>query len=75
MLSPLARSASGRGKQKSAARLSRGAYCPFDVGSARQLRELLTAVAVYATGGRKALKDFSSETKSGAAMRLLQQLG
>jgi hypothetical protein len=57
------------------ARLSRGAYCPFDAGSARQLRELLTAVAVYATGGRKALKDFSDETKSGAALRLLQQLG
>ena len=57
------------------ARLSRGAYSPFDAGSARQLRELLTAVAVYATGGRQALKDFSSETKSGAAMRLLQQLG
>ena len=31
------------------ARLSRGAYCPFDAGSAKQLRELLTAVAVYAT--------------------------
>ena len=60
---------------KEIARLSRGAYCPFDAGSARQLRELLTAVAVYATGGRKALKDFSNETKSGAAMRLLQQLG
>jgi hypothetical protein len=57
------------------ARLSRGAYCPFDAGSGRQLRELLTAVAVYATGGRKALKDFSDETKSGAALRLLQQLG
>jgi hypothetical protein len=60
---------------KEIARLSRGAYCPFDAGSSRQLRELLTAVAVYATGGRKALKDFSDETKSGAAMRLLQQLG
>jgi hypothetical protein len=60
---------------KEIARLSRGAYCPFDAGSARQLRELLTAVAVYATGGRKALKDFSSETKSGAALRLLEQLG
>jgi hypothetical protein len=60
---------------KEIGRLSRGAYCPFDAGSARQLRELLTAVAVYATGGRTALKDFSSETKSGAAMRLLQQLG
>ncbi len=60
---------------KEIARLSRGAYCPFDAGSARQLRELLTAVAVYATGGRKALKDFSDETKSGAALRLLEQLG
>jgi hypothetical protein len=57
------------------ARLSRGAYCPFDAGSAKQLRELLTAVAVYATGGRKALQDFSDETKSGAALRLLEQLG
>ena len=57
------------------ARLSRGAYCPFDAGSAKQLRDLLTAVAVYATGGRKALMDFSDETKSGAALRLLQQLG
>ena len=57
------------------ARLSRGAYSPFDAGSTRQLRELLTAVAVYATGGRKALKDFSEETKSSGALRLLQQLG
>jgi hypothetical protein len=57
------------------ARLSRGAYCPFDAGSARQLRELLTAVAVYATGGRKALKDFGDETRSSAAIRLLEQLG
>jgi hypothetical protein len=56
------------------ARLTRGAYSPFDAGSARQLRELLTAVAVYASGGRKALKDFSEETKSGAALRLLEQL-
>lgn len=57
------------------ARLSRGAYCPFDAGSARQLRELLTAVAVYATGGRKALQDFGDETRSSAAIRLLEQLG
>jgi len=56
---------------KEIARLSRGAYCRFDAGSARQLRELLTAVAVYATGGRKALE----QSKSGAAVRLLQQLG
>ncbi len=37
------------------ARLTHGAYCCFDVGSARQLRELLRAVAVYAAGGRQAL--------------------
>lgn len=55
---------------KEIARLSRGAYCRFDAGSARQLRELLTAVAVYATGGRKALEN----AKSGAAVRLLEQL-
>jgi hypothetical protein len=57
------------------ARLSRGAYSHFDAGSARQLRELLAAVAVYATGGHKALKDFSAETKSGPVQRLLEQLG
>lgn len=55
---------------KEIARLSRGAYCRFDAGSAGQLRELLTAVAVYATGGRKALEN----AKSGAAVRLLEQL-
>ena len=60
---------------KEIARLTRGAYCHFDAGSARQLRELLTAVAVYATGGRKALQDHGTATKSGAAMRLLEQLG
>ena len=57
------------------ARLSRGAYSPFDAGSAKQLRELLAAVAVYATGGRKALENFSDATKSNAALRLLEQLG
>lgn len=57
------------------ARLSRGAYAPFDAGSAKQLRELLTAVAVYAAGGRKALKDFGQETKNSGALRLLEQLG
>ena len=31
------------------ARLSRGAYCPFDATSARQLKDLLSAVAVYAS--------------------------
>jgi hypothetical protein len=59
---------------KEIARLTRGAYCHFDSGSARQLRELLSAVAVYATGGRKALQDYSTATKSGAAVHLLEQL-
>ncbi|BAQ17681.1 hypothetical protein [Methyloceanibacter caenitepidi] len=55
---------------KEIARLSRGAYCRFDAGSAAQLRALLTAVAVYASGGRKALEN----AKSGAATVLLEQL-
>ena len=59
---------------KEIAKLTRGAYCHFDAGSARQLRELLAAVAVYATGGRKALQDYGAATKSGAAVRLLEQL-
>jgi hypothetical protein len=59
---------------KEIARLTGGAYCPFDAGSARQLRELLKAVAVYATGGHKALKDYGAATKSVAATRLLEQL-
>lgn len=42
------------------ARLSGGAYCRFDASSARQLRDLLSAVAVYAAGGRAALQDFSA---------------
>jgi hypothetical protein len=48
------------------ARLTKGAYCRFDAGSARQLRELLSAVAVYAAGGRKAL-----EAASGRGARVL----
>jgi len=40
------------------ARLTKGAYCRFDAGSARQLRDLLSAVAVYAAGGRRALEQF-----------------
>ncbi len=40
------------------AELSGGAYCPFDAGSAQQLRDLLAAVAVFAVGGHSALTDF-----------------
>ncbi len=56
------------------ARLTGGAWCPFDAGSAAQLRELLAAVAVYAAGGRKALQDWSKSGGSGARL-LLEQLG
>jgi hypothetical protein len=52
------------------ARLTKGAYCRFDAGSAAQLRELLAAVAVYAAGGRKALQALSGR----GARALLQQL-
>jgi hypothetical protein len=55
------------------ARLSRGAYCRFDVGAAHELGELLRAVAAYAAGGRKALAALSSR-RSGAAQKLLAQL-
>lgn len=52
-------------------RLSGGAYSQFDTASADQLKELLRAVAVYAAGGLKALKDFSK--KSNHSVKLLEQ--
>ena len=56
------------------ARLSGGAYCPFDAGSAQQLTELLRAVAVYAAGGLKALQDYSRNA-GGKTLLLTRQLG
>jgi hypothetical protein len=56
------------------ARLTGGAYCPFDAGSARQLRELLGAVAAYAAGGLRALED-RGRRQGGEAQRLLARLG
>ena len=50
------------------ARLTNGAYCGFDSSSARQLRDLLSAVAVYAAGGRRALEDFGQRTGGAAAL-------
>jgi hypothetical protein len=55
------------------ARLSGGAYCRFDAGSARQLKELLRAVAVFAAGGHRALADYSKR-RGGEAARLEQQM-
>ncbi|WP_424630994.1 VWA domain-containing protein [Bradyrhizobium sp. SYSU BS000235] len=53
------------------ARLTGGAWCRFDMGSAAQLRELLRAAAAYASGGRDALMRLAKNT-SGAAMLLGQ---
>lgn len=53
--------------------LSGGAYCQFDQHSPQLMRELLGAVAVYASGGHKALEDFS-QGKSAALLRLTRQL-
>jgi len=55
------------------AHLTRGACCPFDAGSAQQLRELLSAVAVYAAGGRVALEDYSRRA-GGATLLLARQV-
>ena len=56
------------------ARLSGGAWSRFDASSADQLRELLSAVAVSAAGGRKALGNYSR--RGGEAVRLItSQLG
>lgn len=58
---------------KEIARLTRGAYFRFGSDSARVLRELLTAVAVYATGGRAALESHAND-RGGASTRLLEQM-
>ena len=55
------------------ARLTRGAYCAFDAGSAWQLRKLLSAVAVYAAGGRQALEALGRR-EGDLIRRLTQQL-
>jgi hypothetical protein len=52
------------------AKASNGAHCRFDQGSAKQLGELLKAVAVFATGGVAALE----KHKDAAAVKLLGQL-
>jgi hypothetical protein len=56
------------------ARLTRGAYFRLGSDSARLLRELLAAVAVYAAGGRKALQDHSAGASASGRL-LLEQLG
>lgn len=52
------------------AKLSSGAYLPFNMNSANALSALLGAIAVYATGGVKALEKRNDK----AAVQLLTQL-
>lgn len=59
---------------KEISRLTRGAYCSFDATSAGQLRDLLSAVAVYAAGGQKALQNFS-QGRGEVVRQLTRQLG
>ena len=58
---------------KQIAKLTNGAYCSFNSSSAKQLRELLSAVAVYAAGGRMALEDYGKRT-GGAALQITSQV-
>tara|TARA_B100000965_G_scaffold143462_1_gene119498 strand:+ start:298 stop:1017 length:720 start_codon:yes stop_codon:yes gene_type:complete len=55
------------------AKLSGGAYCSFDTASADTLKELLSAVAVYAAGGRLALENLA-EAKGGEVLRIAHQM-
>ncbi len=55
------------------ARLTKGAWCPFDAGAASQLRELLRAAAAYAAGGHRALSDLSKRGGRGA-VKLIEQM-
>lgn len=59
---------------KQIARLSHGAYCHFDANSSQQLRDLLSAVAVYAAGGRNALEHFAKDQRQELVQQVIRQL-
>lgn len=50
------------------ARASGGVYAGFDAGAAERLEGLLSAVAVFAAGGRAALEDFARRTPAAAGL-------
>jgi hypothetical protein len=50
--------------------ITKGAYAKFGTGSARELAELLRAVATFAVGGTEALADLRTDS----ARKLLGQL-
>ena len=55
------------------ARLTNGAYCRFDSSSAHVLRDLLSAVAVYAAGGRPALENLARR-RGGEVLKIAHQV-
>jgi hypothetical protein len=61
------------GAFKQVARLTGGAYCAFDSASAQQLRDLLSAVAVFAAGGRPALEEYGRK-RGGAVLQIAHQV-
>lgn len=56
------------------AKLTGGACCRFDPSAPGQLRDLLKAVAVYASGGRKALLEHGRKT-GGVVLQITSQMG
>jgi len=67
------RDASATAVFKEIARLTKGAHCVFDAGSARQLGDLLKAVAAFASGGTAALTALKKRGNTGA-QRLIEQM-
>jgi len=55
------------------AKLTGGASCRFDASSAQVLKDLLSAVAVFAAGGRPALEDMAAK-KGGDVLKIAHQL-
>ena len=58
---------------KQIARLTNGAYCRFDANSAHVLKDLLSAVAVYAAGGRPALENLARK-RGGEVLKIAHQV-
>jgi hypothetical protein len=56
------------------ARLTKGVYARFDSGAAKQLRDLLMAAAIYATGGAVALREHAQK-KGGEFLKLANAMG
>ncbi|MBL6959439.1 MAG: VWA domain-containing protein [Rhodospirillales bacterium] len=58
---------------KQIAKLTNGACCRFDSSSAHVLKDLLSAVAVFAAGGRPALEDMAKK-RGGEVLKLVHQV-